>query len=221
MSHRVTLTLLWGASTGGGETPASLAERADAFVLGGTAPTGEGRAGRRSRMPGAHVDPGRKRWHLKSIRAVLARAVVAGVLVASLTVVTPAASLATTTTTITFDDLAPGTKVSNQYDARGPRLCHRRRRRDERRAGANIYCYPVVAAVARRPSGVREPGRRRRSCANGEFPDTSIRGNLQNSAQSVSVYAGFAPTVGQPAGGRGGHVGRLRRRAATSSVRPR
>ncbi len=99
-------------------------------------------------------------------------------------------ALAATTTTIGFDDLTPGTVVSTQYDAEGVDFFHGI-------AGLNVYCYPVVEAVG---SGKAHSGTQvaDTSCANGEFPNSTIRGNLSNSAQNVSVYAGFAPTFSSP-----------------------
>jgi hypothetical protein len=93
-------------------------------------------------------------------------------------------------TTITFDDLAVATKVSTQYDAQGLDFV-------TGIVGLNVYCYPVVTAVA---AGQSRSGDQvaDASCANGEFPDSSIRGILKNSAQNVSVYAGFSPNWASP-----------------------
>ncbi len=129
---------------------------------------------------------------MKSISSVMARTVVAGILAAGLTVVTPGTSLAASTTTVTFDDLAAGTKVSNQYDAAGLDFVTGIYGNGAQGPGSDVYCYPVVTAVA---AGQAESGDQvaDASCANGEFPDTSVRGNFHNSAENVSLYAGFAP----------------------------
>ncbi len=123
-------------------------------------------------------------------RSVLARAAIVGALATTLCVVPPSAAMATTTTTVTFDDLAPGTKVSTQFDAQGVDF-------STGIVGLNVYCYPVVVTVA---SGQAESGDQvaDTSCANGEFPDSSIKGALKSSAQNVSVYAGFSPTEASP-----------------------
>jgi hypothetical protein len=111
-------------------------------------------------------------------RSVLARAAIVGVLATTLCVVPPSAAMAATTTTITFDDLAPGTKVSTQYGTQGVDFSNGI-------VGLNVYCYPVVVTVA---SGQAESGDQvaDTSCANGEFPDSSIKGVLKSSAQNVS-----------------------------------
>jgi hypothetical protein len=97
---------------------------------------------------------------------------------------------AATTTTISFDDLAPGTVVSTQYDPQGVDFA-------SGIVGLNVYCHPVVEAVA---SGKAQSGTQvaDASCADGEFPDSSIMGNLSNSADQVSVYAGFSPSATPP-----------------------
>jgi hypothetical protein len=120
----------------------------------------------------------------------LARAVVVSTLAATLAVASPGVSGAATTTTISFDDLAVGTKVSTQYDTQGLEFA-------TGIVGLNVYCYPVVTAVS---AGQAESGDQvaDTSCANGEFPDSSIRGILKSSAQNVSVYAGFSPTWASP-----------------------
>jgi len=101
---------------------------------------------------------------------------------------TPA--LALTTTTIGFDDLSPGTVVSNQYDAQGVDF-------ESGIVGFNVYCYPVVKKVTflDAASGDQVADT---SCSDGEFPDSSIRGVLTNSAQNLSVEAGFLPSYSNP-----------------------
>ena len=112
------------------------------------------------------------------LRSVLARAVVVSTLAATLAVASPGVSGAATTTTISFDDLAVGTKVSTQYDTHGLEFA-------TGIVGLNVYCYPVVTAVS---AGQAESGDQvaDTSCANGEFPDSSIKGVLKSSAQNVS-----------------------------------
>ncbi len=114
-------------------------------------------------------------------------AVVLGVILGA----TAGSAVAATTTTITFDDLPSGTAVSTQYAAEGVDFVNGI-------VGLNVYCLPVITTVA---AGAAESGDQVAdvSCANGEFPDSSIRGNLSNSAENVSVYAGFSP----PGGGAG------------------
>ncbi len=118
----------------------------------------------------------------------LIRGLCAGVVatVALLVVAMPGAALGATTTTITFDDLSPGAMVSTQYDAQGVDFVRGI-------VGSNVYCYPVIVAVAQ---GAAQSGNHvaDATCANGEIFDSSIRGNLKNSAKHVSVYAGFSPT---------------------------
>ena len=102
--------------------------------------------------------------------------------------VTPA--LALTTTTINFDNLSPGTVVSTQYDAQGVDF-------EKGIVGLNVYCDPVITQVSSQDA---ESGDQvaDTSCANGEFPNSSIRGVLKNSAQHLSVYAGFFPNWTSP-----------------------
>ena len=66
--------------------------------------------------------------------------------------------------------------------------------------GSNVYCYPVVTAVA---TGQAQSG--------GQVADAVVRqrgvpglvhqGDFRNSAQNVSVYAGFSPTWASPPAG--------------------
>ena len=95
-----------------------------------------------------------------------------------------------TMTTINFDDLAPTTAVSNQYDAQGVDF-------GSGIIDNNVYCFPVIKQVsnqnARSGDQVADI-----SCANGEFPDSSIRGVLKNTAQHLSLYAGYFPTFSNP-----------------------
>ncbi len=85
-------------------------------------------------------------------------------------------------TTVTFDDLAAGTAISNQYDSQGVDF-------QTGIIGSNVYCYPVVTQV---PSSQAQSGNQvaDTSCASGEFPDSSIHGTLKNATQTISVYAG-------------------------------
>jgi hypothetical protein len=73
-----------------------------------------------------------------------------------------------TTTTITFDDLASGTAVSNQYHSQGVDF-------EKGIIGGSVYCYPVIAQVS---SNLAQSGNQvaNISCANGEFPDSAVRG---------------------------------------------
>jgi hypothetical protein len=121
---------------------------------------------------------------------LVARVAILAALVLSVSVITPTKVLAATTTTIGFDDLSPGTTVSTQYAAQGVDFA-------TGIVNNNVYCYPVIQAVA---SGMAQSGTQvaDASCANGEFPDSSIRGDLSNSAQNVSVYAGFSPSSTPP-----------------------
>ena len=84
--------------------------------------------------------------------------------------------------TVTFDDLAAGTAISNQYDSQGVDF-------QTGIIGSNVYCYPVVTQV---PSSQAQSGDQvaDTSCASGEFPDSSIHGTLKNATQTISVYAG-------------------------------
>jgi hypothetical protein len=102
----------------------------------------------------------------------------------------PGIARAATTTTITFDDFPAGTTVSNQYDPQGVDFA-------SGIVNGNVYCDPVIVAVGpgQAQSGTQVADT---SCANGEFPDSSILGELTNSAQNVSVYAGFSPTGSNP-----------------------
>ena len=95
-------------------------------------------------------------------------------------------------TTINFDDLTPGTAISNQYDSQGVDFA-------KGIIGSNVYCYPVVTPA---PSGQAQSGDQVAgiSCANGEFPDSSIHGTLRNPTQSVSVYAGYFSDASNPGG---------------------
>jgi hypothetical protein len=131
----------------------------------------------------------RRASHLGS---VLARARVIVALVAAFGAAAPGAAVAATMTTITFDDLPSGTPVSTQYDARGVDFANGF-------VGLTVYCYPVIVKVT---SSQAESGTHvaDTSCLSGEIQDSSIRGNLNSSAQHVSVYAGFSPTEeGAPA----------------------
>jgi hypothetical protein len=99
---------------------------------------------------------------------------------------------AATTTTINFDDLSPSTVVSTQYDSEGVDFV-------TGIVGFNVYCYPTIMAVGSKSaeSGTQVANA---NCADGEFPNSSIRGNLTNSADSISVYAGYTSTsAGAPA----------------------
>lgn len=80
--------------------------------------------------------------------------------------------------------------MSTQYDARGIDFA-------TGVVGFNVYCYPkiVTAAGGAAQSGIQVADA---SCANGEFPESSIRGILKNSARHVSVYAGFSPAEPDP-----------------------
>jgi hypothetical protein len=124
------------------------------------------------------------------LRSVVVRAAIVLTMIGSVGVAASPASAATTTT-ITFDDLSPGTTVTNQYHAEGVDFV-------KGIVGPNVYCYPTIVAVG---ASLAESGTQvaDTSCANGEFPDSSIRGNLASSAENVSVYAGFSPTGGSPA----------------------
>ncbi len=99
-------------------------------------------------------------------------------------------ALGATTTTISFDDLTGGTVVSNQYDAQGVDF-------GNGIIDNNVYCYPVIKQLSNQnaKSGDQVADI---SCANGEFPDSSIRGLLKNSAQHLSLYAGFFPSFSNP-----------------------
>jgi IPT/TIG domain len=120
----------------------------------------------------------------------LIRAAGVAALVVTWALLAAGAAAAATTTTLGFDDLAPGTVVSNQYDAQGVDF-------QSGIIGINVYCHPVITAVA---AGQAQSGNQvaDASCANGEFPDSSIYGILSDSAQHVSVYAGFTPTFSSP-----------------------
>ncbi len=102
----------------------------------------------------------------------------------------PGSAYAATTTTISFDDLSPATVVSNQYDSEGVDFV-------TGIVGLNVYCYPTIMAVG---SESAESGTQvaNANCADGEFPNSSIRGDLTNSADSVSVYAGYTPDFANP-----------------------
>src|SRR5579872_2752334 len=125
-----------------------------------------------------------------SRRAVANATVIVSVLLAMIAAghspVAPA--YAATTTTINFDDLSAGTAVSNQYDAKGVDF-------EKGIINNGVYCYPVITAVA---SGQAESGTQvgDATCADGEFPDSSIWGVLKNVATHVSLYAGFFPYWG-------------------------
>ena len=127
--------------------------------------------------------PGHLIWGLVRAAGVAALVVTWALLAAGV-------AAAATTTTIGFDDLAPGTVVSNQYDGQGVDF-------QSGIIGTNVYCHPVITAVA---AGQAQSGSQvaDASCANGEFPDSSIYGVLSDSAQHVSVYAGFTPTFSSP-----------------------
>ena len=86
--------------------------------------------------------------------------------------------------------------MSNQYDAQGLDFVNGIYG-GTAQGGANVDRYPVVATAA---AGQAQSGNQvaDADCANGEFPNTSIRGNLHNSAQNVSVYLGFAPMWANP-----------------------
>jgi hypothetical protein len=121
---------------------------------------------------------------------MVVRAAIVVTVIGSVGVAASPASAATVTT-ITFDDLSAGTSVTDQYHTEGVDFVHGT-------VGPNVYCSPTIAAVG---ATLAESGTQvaDASCANGEFPDSSIRGNLASSAEHVSVYAGFSPTGGNPA----------------------
>lgn len=91
-----------------------------------------------------------------------------------------------------FDDLAPGTAVTNQYDNQGVDF-------KNGIIGSSVYCYPVVTQV---PSGQAQSGDQAAgiSCANGEFPDSSIRGTLKSPTATISVYGGYFADPNNPGG---------------------
>ncbi len=93
-------------------------------------------------------------------------------------------------TTVTFDDLPGGTAVSNQYDAQGVDF-------GSGIIDNNVYCFPVIKQVSSQSakSGDQVADI---SCANGEFPNSSIRGVLKNTARHLSLYAGYFPTFANP-----------------------
>jgi hypothetical protein len=124
------------------------------------------------------------------VRSILVRTGVIAVLAMSFWAVASGIAVAATQTTISFDDLSPGAKVSTQYDADGVDFANGI-------VGSNVYCYPVITKLA---TGQAESGTQvaDASCANGEFPNSSIRGLLKNSAKNISVYAGFSPSSTPP-----------------------
>lgn len=132
----------------------------------------------------------RARAWRRAFVSALTRAGMVAALAATCGIAAPGAAVAATTTTINFDDLAPGTTVSTQYDAQGVDFA-------TGIVGGNVYCYPVIvtAAGGQAQSGTQVADT---SCADGEFPDSSVRGTLDNSADSVSVYTGFSPTEPGP-----------------------
>ena len=99
-------------------------------------------------------------------------------------------ALADTTTSITFDDLPPGTAVSNQYDSQGVDFLNGS-------VGLNEYCYPVIKQVSSQEAESADQVADI-SCANGEFPESYAWAYLKNSAENVSVYAGFLPDFSNP-----------------------
>jgi hypothetical protein len=127
---------------------------------------------------------------LPRLRSASVRAGIAVALAATFAIAAPGAAVAATTTTIGFDDLPSGTTVSTQYDPQGVDFA-------TGIVGVNVYCYPTIVTVS---AGQAQSGNQvaDTSCANGEFPDSSIRGLLDNSAENVSVYAGFSPTGASP-----------------------
>jgi hypothetical protein len=66
------------------------------------------------------------------------------VVVAVILAVAPGSAVAATSTTINFDDLAPGTALSNQYDAQGVDFLTG----IVGMVNPNVYCFPVIKAVA-------------------------------------------------------------------------
>lgn len=101
--------------------------------------------------------------------------------------------LANTSTTINFDDLTPGTIVSNQYASQGVVF-----EKGILPLGQNnVYCDPIITQVSTTDA---ESGDQiaTTGCANGEFPNSSIAGVLTNAAATVSVYAGFLANSDTP-----------------------
>ena len=116
------------------------------------------------------------------ISVVKAAAMVAVVFLGGLAAGSGVLGSAGTGTTIGFDGVAVGASVSDQYDARAVNF-------QQGIIGNNVYCYPMVRQV---PPGDAESGDRvaEISCANGEFPDSAVRGTLKRATQTISVRGG-------------------------------
>jgi hypothetical protein len=108
-------------------------------------------------------------------------------IVALLALALPALAAASTTT-LDFEGLAPGTKVSDQFDSLGIDFATGV---VPASVGENVACYPVVTDIGPGAHSGTQVGDT--SCANGEFPDSSLWGNLTDTATAVSAYVGFAP----------------------------
>jgi len=129
---------------------------------------------------------------MRSGRLGFGAALVAIVAVAALAL--PAVAAAGTTT-IDFEGLTPGTQVSSQFHALGIDFATGVVQADED-YGDDVACYPVVTAIGSGAHSGTQVGDV--SCADGEFPDSSLWANLTDTATQVSVYAGFAPSFSDP-----------------------
>jgi hypothetical protein len=92
--------------------------------------------------------------------------------------------LAATTTTINFDDLAPGTSVTNQYHAQGVDFT------------GDIVPFidqvdPSLAASGNQVADISQ-------CAGCEFFTPNVQGTLVNAAQNVSVRVGYFANSSSP-----------------------
>jgi hypothetical protein len=133
-------------------------------------------------------------WCLRTIvaRPVLRRGALA-LVVAVLAALALPALAAAATKTIDFEGLAPGTKVSNQFDSLGIDFATGV---VAATVGENVACYPVVTNIGSGAHSGTQVGDT--SCANGEFPDSSLWGNLTDTATTVGAYVGFAPPASNP-----------------------
>jgi hypothetical protein len=98
----------------------------------------------------------------------------------------PAVASADTTQTIDFETVATGTQVSNQFDSLGIDFVSGVVTVDGGAGDNNVACYPVVKDAGSGAHSGTQVGSI--ACANGEFGDSDMYANLDDSTTNVSLW---------------------------------
>lgn len=107
-------------------------------------------------------------------------------LFATVAMTMPAVASADTTQTIDFETLATGTQVSNQFDSLGIDFVSGVVNVDGGAGDNNVACYPVVKDAGSGAHSGTQVGSI--ACANGEFGDSDMYANLNDSTTNVSLW---------------------------------